>query len=382
MSIPAPSWRQHAPAIPIPRPLQKLFDSVPLFTYEPNELPARAQASISSDIPILYVFSSEEDARRGLPSFNPGCLKWQVRTCFISLRCPGGHFGNYQTNSHCSNTLKTFLKLSKLEFNILPSTNHASPNGSLPFLLPAARDASSSPSPSAGTTLPPAVKPIPSSKLHDYILSHQSKTTSNLPQRPQSPSVPSPRQEAYQSLLDVPLRNAFLYTLYLDPSNSALLEKLYIEPCTSSSLIRATLRHQLRRAAETEILKTTHSVSSGGGADKGLVNPDEIYRLAGEALDALARVLAQTDRWFFDATATQPGLFDVGVFAYTYLMVKFFSSSIQRDRGMSSGEEVQEKEKEANLSLGDMVKRAGNGELIEHMNRILELTWPDLILRD
>jgi metaxin len=27
----------------------------------------------------LHVFTTEEDAKNGRPSFNPGCLKWQVR---------------------------------------------------------------------------------------------------------------------------------------------------------------------------------------------------------------------------------------------------------------------------------------------------------------
>lgn len=268
--------------------------------------------------------------------------------------------------------VKTFLKLSKVRFTIIPSTNHASPTGSLPFLLPA-RDSTSSSS---------AVKPIPSSKLYEYALSRSQHAKEQLEQ-----PAASLRQEAYQSLLDVPLRNAFLYTLYLDPANSPLLEKLYIEPASSSSLIRHTLRYQLRRAAEAEILKTTHSVSSGGGAQKGLVNPTEIYRLAGEALDALAGELSGHghgysqgsegggEGWFFDARG--PGLFDVGVFAYTFLMVKFFSSL--SSSSTSATNPTAEKERERGQLLGDMVKTAGNGELIRHMNRILEMTWPELL---
>lgn len=61
---------------PIPSPLQHLFDSVPLVTYPPNELPYRSPTSRS--LPALHVFISEKDAARGLPSFNPSCLKWQV----------------------------------------------------------------------------------------------------------------------------------------------------------------------------------------------------------------------------------------------------------------------------------------------------------------
>lgn len=68
---PRRSWVPHIPA-----PLQRLFDAVPLVTYPPNELPYRSPPA--TDLPTLHVFISEQDAARGLPSFNPSCLKWQV----------------------------------------------------------------------------------------------------------------------------------------------------------------------------------------------------------------------------------------------------------------------------------------------------------------
>lgn len=61
---------------PIPAPLQRLFDSVPLVTYPPNDLPVCSSAP--NDLPTLHVFTSAKDAARGAPSFNPSCLKWQV----------------------------------------------------------------------------------------------------------------------------------------------------------------------------------------------------------------------------------------------------------------------------------------------------------------
>lgn len=63
----------------IPEPVKRVFNNFPLTTYEPNELPARAPKQ--RDEPTLHVFATPEDASRGRPSFNPGCLKWQVRTC-------------------------------------------------------------------------------------------------------------------------------------------------------------------------------------------------------------------------------------------------------------------------------------------------------------
>lgn len=72
-----PAHRDWIP--PIPRPLQRLFDATPLVTYPPNELPYRSPAP--NDLPTLHVFITEAGAARGLPSFNPSCLKWQVG-CF------------------------------------------------------------------------------------------------------------------------------------------------------------------------------------------------------------------------------------------------------------------------------------------------------------
>jgi len=60
----------------IPAPVKQLFDLVPVVTYPPNQLPQRTPKS--SRIPSFYVFSTDEDAAAGRPSFNPGCLKWQV----------------------------------------------------------------------------------------------------------------------------------------------------------------------------------------------------------------------------------------------------------------------------------------------------------------
>ena len=60
----------------IPAPVKKLFDQVPVLTYPPNHLPQRAPKP--ARVPSLYVFSKEDDAAAGKPSFNPSCLKWQV----------------------------------------------------------------------------------------------------------------------------------------------------------------------------------------------------------------------------------------------------------------------------------------------------------------
>lgn len=76
MSSPPRRWMPR-----VPKPLERLFDRFPLVTYEANKLPARAPTSDS--LPTLFVFASEEDASRDAPSYNPTCLKWQVRFWFL-----------------------------------------------------------------------------------------------------------------------------------------------------------------------------------------------------------------------------------------------------------------------------------------------------------
>lgn len=62
----------------LPAPLKRIFDKFPLHEYPANALPARAPRARSKH--KLHVFIGEDAARRGRPSYNPGCLKWQVRS--------------------------------------------------------------------------------------------------------------------------------------------------------------------------------------------------------------------------------------------------------------------------------------------------------------
>lgn len=68
----AVSW----PCFTTPQPIKRLFDKFPLYTYPHNELPERTAQH--RDQNALYVFTTDDGTRRGLPSYNPGCLKWQV----------------------------------------------------------------------------------------------------------------------------------------------------------------------------------------------------------------------------------------------------------------------------------------------------------------
>ena len=77
---PTASWtqKQQSSIFRIPTPLKRVFDKFPLVQYEENELPLRAAKDKSQH--VLHVFTTDADAKDGRPSFNPGCLKWQVRT--------------------------------------------------------------------------------------------------------------------------------------------------------------------------------------------------------------------------------------------------------------------------------------------------------------
>lgn len=61
----------------VPPALKRVFDKFPLVIYEANELPIRAAKRREKH--ALYIFATEEGARDGRPSFNPGCLRWQAR---------------------------------------------------------------------------------------------------------------------------------------------------------------------------------------------------------------------------------------------------------------------------------------------------------------
>ena len=62
----------------IPTPLKRLFDRFPLRTYPSSGRPIRSPRQ--RDLVALYVFCNPQDEWQGRPSFNPACLKWQVRT--------------------------------------------------------------------------------------------------------------------------------------------------------------------------------------------------------------------------------------------------------------------------------------------------------------
>jgi metaxin len=186
----------------IPAPVKRLFDKVPVLTYAPNELPQRTPKP--TKLPTLYVFIKEEDAAAGRPSFNPGCLKWQVSSAQEAFRRVS------------LTTQQAFLKIAEIQHRLLSSNNHASPTGVLPFLLPSVH------SPQSTQELP---LPIPSNKLVKFALDRGSKV--------KEPS--SMRYEAYQSLLDHRIRNAWVRLAILLLHLKTLSNSPFLSSTTSTS---------------------------------------------------------------------------------------------------------------------------------------------------
>ncbi|KAL2854135.1 hypothetical protein BJX68DRAFT_39839 [Aspergillus pseudodeflectus] len=238
----------------VPAPVKRVFDRFPLVTYPSNELPHCAWPTRHGN--RLFVFSDVAGARRGRPSFNPQCLKWQA-----------------------------YLKFVGIDFELVPSNNHASPSGVLPFLLPALPVGASA--------------PIPSSKLQKWAIEEvhcEEEQQLNL------------RFEVYSSLLDNRIRNAWLYHLYLNRENfEAVARRLYVDPSTADPIVRTVLAAQLQQAARDELLKSSPYIDASA-----------LEAEAAEAFEALSTLLGDNIHFF---NRPNPGLFDANVFAYTHLIL-------------------------------------------------------------
>ncbi|PWW78279.1 hypothetical protein C7212DRAFT_358275 [Tuber magnatum] len=243
-------------SLPIPQFLKTLFNSFPLLTYPANPLPSRCPKFDTT--PSLYVFTTPEDADSGNPSFNPSCLKWQA-----------------------------YLKFNGVEFKTVPSNNHASPTGALPFMISQQKPMSES----------TEVAVVPSSKLAAWIEKHGYSL--------EVVDMESARPKAFLALVNSQLRDAWLYALYLEPNNSQdLAGELY---CGSSvSAVSSFLLRQTKAAARQQVLQAHPG---------GVLDPRKIYAGAGDALEAISAILGK-DTWFFGSR--DPGLFDASVFAYTH----------------------------------------------------------------
>ncbi|KAL5350112.1 hypothetical protein ACLOAV_005149 [Pseudogymnoascus australis] len=179
---------------------------------EPTEtatLPARLRTLFTIPLPSapsstsLHIFTTPSSPTD--PSPNPTCLKHQ-----------------------------TALRLASLPHTTTSSTNHASPTGALPFLLP----------PTSSPLLPAALLPVSAAQ----ILTYAAKAGHPLPARPAHPKA-----KVYAALIDDAIRPAFLHAVYLTPANAALPTRLYLAPATSSWLVQTYQGYALRRAAGEQL---------------------------------------------------------------------------------------------------------------------------------
>ncbi|PYH79138.1 mitochondrial outer membrane protein [Aspergillus uvarum CBS 121591] len=268
----------------VPAPVKRIFDKFPLVTYPANDLPYCSWSNRQGN--RLFVFTDTAGARHGRPSFNPQCLKWQA-----------------------------YLRFAGIEFDIIPSSNHASPTGALPFLLPALPVGNNA--------------PIPSSKLQKWAIEQV---------HCEEEQQLNTRFEVYASLLDHRIRNAWLYALYVDSENfDAVARRLYVDASTTNPAVRAALALQLQQAARAELLKSSTFIDAGA-----------LEAEAGEAFEALSALLGNSVH-FFDRP--NPGLFDASVFAYTHLILDE-KMGWKRNR------------------LGQLLRRHEN--LVQHRDRLLK----------
>lgn len=312
----APSLRDRVSDIfQVPRPIKKLFDAVPVLTYPANELPERSPEV--SKLPCLYIFSTEEDAKVGRPSYNPGCLKYQVSTFSLGLIISSS-IAVAKQNNHPSLTLsnltpteraplifplhfQTALRMAGFPHTVTPSSNHASPTGSLPFLLP----------PTSSPLLPAARLPITQEK----ILTHASKSGYVLRALPTSKRLDNnSRVEAYLAMIDGCIRPAWLHSLYLTPHNRHIVQRLYLEPTSSSWAVQKSIEHTLTTAVQEQLIL---------GTPRGRIDVDDIYARAGLALESFATALAKDDDWWIlgGDNDGRPTLVDAALFAYTHLLL-------------------------------------------------------------
>lgn len=73
----------------VPAPIKRIFDRFPLITYPPNDIPQK-HLSVEEGGNRLFIFTDAAGAKLGAPSFNPQCLKWQVRfLCTVGFYTAG-----------------------------------------------------------------------------------------------------------------------------------------------------------------------------------------------------------------------------------------------------------------------------------------------------
>ena len=185
--------------------------------------------------------------------------------------------------------------------------------------------------------------------------SHKKDDGPRLGEKEQQEELSEMRYDAYMSLVDHKIRNAYvcsllvssllhadfcpqLYSLYLSPLNfDSVVFPLYIAHTTKNHLVRFALSQQLRSAAKAELLK-----------EATVIDVQSLHRECERAFSALSTLLGDDEYFFGDK---QPSLFDASMFAYTNILL---DQNLQwQVRHLAEGLEK-------------------HGNLIRHKDRILE----------
>ncbi|KAF3909633.1 Metaxin-3 [Arthrobotrys entomopaga] len=188
------------------------------------------------------------------------------------------------------------MKIRGVDFRIQPSSNHASPTGSLPFLIV-------EPAQTSRVSARQLARVVPASKLAQWIEDNAAGSVNQT-------SSDSPDYRAFSSLIDKNIRDAWLYAMYVDTTN---LNKITIPKYTHSTPfwpVKYFLGLQMRQAA-LDSLGINNTESSK-------VTGEMLYMRANEAWAALSTLLGD-GKWFFGAS--DAGLFDASVFAFTHLIL-------------------------------------------------------------
>ncbi|KAF2666957.1 hypothetical protein BT63DRAFT_457915 [Microthyrium microscopicum] len=243
----------------VPRPIKRIFDRFPLLTYPANRLPERVQRVKSADGHALFIWCAPEDASENRASFNPACLRWQA-----------------------------FLKSQNLQFHTVSSSNHASTNERLPFLV---------------------VNPSCSSPFKSNIVSAHELAKWAVDQKDSWPVELELHYEPYMSLLNNEIRRAWQYHMYLSPNFEAFTAPSYIHSQTNSSVVRITSSWELQKAAREDLMKSSPRIDVEG-----------LYASADRAFFALDNLLKRKRRMVADVSA--PSLLEATLFSYLFLLLE------------------------------------------------------------
>jgi len=253
----------------------------------------RKRTPRSSRIPSFYVFSTDENAAAGRPSFNPGCLKWQVSEALkFGLQQPWQQIRHSWisqvsiTVSSLQITMRHLLGLCLFSYRLhkaqIPLRNRP-----CQLLRTSLSNTQQNMDQGSKNRIACAMKHInlyltTEYGTHGWVLNNKG--------------------------VRIWTKDSQLFALYLEPLNfSAVAHKLYVAPTSSNSLVCASTSHTLRAAAEAELLKNT-----------SIIDTDDLYSEADKAFEALSTLLGE-DSWFFGND--RPALFDASVFAYTHLLL-------------------------------------------------------------